>query len=196
MRPLLLLFILLPILEMWVLISVGEEIGALPTIGLVLLTAVIGLALLKRQGISTVMRAQQKMQAGEMPAKEMAEGIFLAVGGALLLTPGFITDTIGFACLIPGVRQLIIGRLLGHVVVVRGSTYTQGPFQKGPFQQGPHQHQGPRQQGPFQQPGQDRSRDIIDGEFQREEQRDGRIAGQDDQRDHKRQNKDDPTKGG
>ena len=118
MRPLLILFIVLPILEMWVLISVGQEIGALPTIGLVLMTAVVGLALLRHQGISTVMRAQQKMQAGEMPAREMAEGIFLAVGGALLLTPGFITDAVGFACLIPGVRQLVLGKLLSHIVVI------------------------------------------------------------------------------
>ncbi|WP_226667404.1 FxsA family protein [Microbulbifer aggregans] len=151
MRPLLLLFIVMPILEMWVLISVGQEIGALPTIGLVLLTAVVGLALLRRQGISTVMRAQQKMQAGEMPAKEMAEGIFLAVGGALLLTPGFITDAIGFACLIPGVRHLFLGKLLSHVVVVRTGQY------------GPHS-------GPGGEAG--RSHDVIEGDYERED-RDG-----------------------
>lgn len=163
MRPLLLLFIVLPILEMWVLISVGEQIGALPTIGLVLLTAVIGLALLKRQGISTVMRAQQKMQAGEMPAREMAEGIFLAVGGALLLTPGFITDAFGFACLVPGVRQLIIGKLLGHVVVVRGASYSEGPYHKpgaGNSHQG-HPHQDNSQQG--------HSPDVIEGDYERED---------------------------
>lgn len=151
MRPLLLLFIVMPILEMWVLISVGQEIGALPTIGLVLLTAVVGLALLRRQGLSTVMRAQQKMQAGEMPAKEMAEGIFLAVGGALLLTPGFITDAIGFACLIPGVRHLFLGKLLSHVVVVRTGQY------------GPHA-------GPGSEAG--RSHDVIEGDYERED-RDG-----------------------
>lgn len=150
MRPLLLLFIVLPILEMWVLISVGEKIGALPTIGLVLLTAVVGLALLKRQGISTVMRAQQKMQVGELPAKEMAEGIFLAVGGALLLTPGFITDTIGFACLIPGIRQLVLGRLLSHIVVV------QSP---GPGYQSPH-GAGGEGGGP---------RNVIEGDFERDD---------------------------
>ena len=153
MRPLLILFIVMPILEMWVLISVGQEIGALPTIGLVLLTAVVGLALLRRQGISTVMRAQQKMQAGEMPAQEMAEGIFLAVGGALLLTPGFVTDAIGFACLVPGLRQLILGKLLGRFVVVHTSGY-----------------------GSYSRPGSGSSKgqgshDVIEGDFQREEQR-------------------------
>ncbi|HEY8569813.1 FxsA family protein [Microbulbifer sp.] len=118
MRPFLVLFIVLPILEMWLLITVGEKIGALPTIGLVLLTAVVGVALLRRQGISTLMRAQEKMRAGEVPAREMAEGIFLAVGGALLLTPGFITDALGFICLIPGLRQLVLGKLLSRIVVV------------------------------------------------------------------------------
>ncbi|WP_078085280.1 FxsA family protein [Microbulbifer mangrovi] len=158
MRPLLLLFIVMPILEMWVLISVGGWIGALPTIALVLLTAMIGLALLRRQGISTVMRAQQKMQAGEMPAREMAEGIFLAVGGALLLTPGFITDAVGFACLIPGVRQLIIGKLLGHIVVVRGTGYSAGPYHRpdqGPSNQGHSQH--------------GHSPDVIEGDYERED---------------------------
>lgn len=119
MRPLFILFLVLPILEIWLLISVGEEIGALPTIGLVLLTAVVGVGLLRHQGISTLMRAQEKMRTGEIPAREMAEGIFLAVGGALLLTPGFITDTLGFICLVPGLRQLVIGRLLSRMVVIR-----------------------------------------------------------------------------
>lgn len=178
MRPLFILFIVMPILEMWVLISVGQEIGALPTIGLVLLTAMVGLALLRRQGISTVMRAQQKMQAGEMPAREMAEGIFLAVGGALLLTPGFITDAIGFACLIPGIRQLIIGRLIGHVVVVRGSTYTQGGY----HQPGANQPGGSRPH--------DKSHDVIEGDYEREEQREGQREGQ------KRDSDDNPNRGG
>ncbi|WP_323846981.1 FxsA family protein [Microbulbifer magnicolonia] len=146
MRPLLLLFILMPILEMWLLITVGREIGALPTIGLVLLTAVVGLALLRRQGLSTVMRAQQKMQAGELPAREMVEGIFLAVGGALLLTPGFITDALGFACLIPGLRQLLLGRILRHVTVVRPGF--------DPRDGSPHRPSG--------------DRDVIEGDYSRE----------------------------
>ncbi|WP_295799155.1 FxsA family protein [uncultured Microbulbifer sp.] len=160
MRPLLILFIAMPILEMWVLISVGKEIGALPTIGLVLLTAVVGLALLRRQGISTVMRAQQKMQTGEIPAREMAEGIFLAVGGALLLTPGFITDAIGFACLIPGLRQLILGKLLNRIVVVQTSSY--GPYSKP----GSGPEQGPQRGG---EPG---KHDVIEGDYEREDPKD------------------------
>lgn len=114
--PLLILFVIMPVLEMWVLIEVGSQIGALTTIGLVLLTAMLGLALLRQQGVSTVMRANQRMQSGQLPAQEMVEGIFLAVGGALLLTPGFVTDAIGFACLIPGLRQILIGRLLKKAI--------------------------------------------------------------------------------
>ncbi|MFI2811518.1 MULTISPECIES: FxsA family protein [Microbulbifer] len=148
MRPLLLLFIVVPIIEMWLLITVGQQIGALPTIGLVLLTAVVGLAMLRRQGLSTVMRAQQKMQAGELPAREMAEGIFLAVGGALLLTPGFFTDALGFACLVPGLRQLLLGRFLNRVIVVR----SYGP--RGPGA------------GPYRRPGDD---DIIEGDYSRDD---------------------------
>ncbi|MFS1523814.1 FxsA family protein [Microbulbifer sp. 2304DJ12-6] len=144
MRLLLLLFIALPVLEMWVLITVGREIGALPTIGLVLLTAVVGLALLRRQGLSTLMRAQEKVRSGDIPVREMVEGVFLAVGGALLLTPGFITDALGFACLVPGLRQLLLGRLLRHVTIVRPGGFQDSHARK-------------------------RGSDVIEGEFSRNE---------------------------
>lgn len=125
--PLLFIFVIVPVLEMWLLIEVGSRIGALPTIVLVLLTAMIGVGLLRRQGLSTLARANRRMEAGQMPAEEMVEGIFLAVGGALLLTPGFFTDFIGFCCLIPGIRQIIIGRLLKGLIIktaASGSFYS------------------------------------------------------------------------
>lgn len=128
--PFLILFIVVPVAEIWVLIEVSGRIGVLPTIALVLLTAVIGLALLRQQGVSTLLRANQRMRAGEIPAQEMAEGIFLAVGGALLLTPGFITDTIGFACLIPGVRRLLLKLFLKYW---RGVQIRRFQFRRGPF---------------------------------------------------------------
>ena len=111
MPLLLFLFILVPLLEMVVLIKVGEVIGALNTVGLVMLTAVIGLWLLRREGLATLLRARQKLDVGEVPAGEMLEGMVIAAGGALLLTPGFITDTIGFCCLIPPLRRVLV-RLL------------------------------------------------------------------------------------
>jgi UPF0716 protein FxsA len=116
MRILLILFVLVPIIEMWVLIEVGSKIGALPTIGLVLLTACLGLALLRRQGAGALARAQEKLRAQQMPVREMADGLFFAVGGALLLTPGFVTDAIGFACLTPGVRTLLMSAIAKQLV--------------------------------------------------------------------------------
>ena len=111
------LFIVMPIAEMAVLIQVGTMIGVLPTIGLVLLTAVIGAALLKQQGLATLTRANQRLNSGELPAREVAEGLILAVGGALLLTPGFITDTVGFLCLIPGTRHWFVHQAMKRMVV-------------------------------------------------------------------------------
>ncbi len=120
MRFLLLIFIIVPIVEMWLLIQVGGYIGAVPTIAAVLLTAVIGLAMLRRQGLSTLLRVNQRMESGELPAQEMLEGIVLAVSGALLLTPGFFTDAIGFAGLTPVLRQWLVRRLVGRVNVFEG----------------------------------------------------------------------------
>lgn len=106
------LFFIVPLIEIYVLIEVGSVIGAGWTILLVVLTAIIGVNLLRQQGLSTLMRANQVMSQGQIPAMEMMEGIVLAVGGALLITPGFFTDFIGFICLIPQTRRGIIRRLL------------------------------------------------------------------------------------
>lgn len=108
MRGVLLMFILIPIIEMVVLIKVGGLIGVLPTIALVLLTAIVGVSLLRQQGGRTLMSANTRMRNGEMPVGEMGEGLMLAVAGALLLTPGFVTDVIGFLLLTPGVRQHLL----------------------------------------------------------------------------------------
>jgi UPF0716 protein FxsA len=107
MRILLVIFFTVPLVEMYVLIKVGEQIGALPTIALVVLTAVIGVALLRQQGLSTLTRGVSRLQHGTVPAREMLEGLLLAVGGALLLTPGFVTDAAGFLLLIPWSRQAV-----------------------------------------------------------------------------------------
>jgi UPF0716 protein FxsA len=108
----LIIFMLVPIIEMWILIEVGGWIGALPTIGLVVLTATLGLSLLKRQGLSTLMSARRKMDEGSIPASELVSGVMIGVGGALLLTPGFVTDAIGFALLMPQARQWLLIKLI------------------------------------------------------------------------------------
>ena len=115
MRYLLPTFIVLPILEMYVLIKVGGNLGALNTVLLVLLTALIGVALLRVQGFRTLMNAKNKLGMAQLPAEEIITGIFLAIGGALLLTPGFITDTFGFLCLIPFTRRILLKLFLNNL---------------------------------------------------------------------------------
>jgi UPF0716 protein FxsA len=118
MRYALLLFILMPIIEMWLLITIGSYIGALSTISLVLLTALIGIGLLRAQGFSTLWRGKEKLQQGQIPAQEIMEGVVLAVSGALLLTPGFVTDAIGLLGLIPLTRIFLIKAILQKVTFI------------------------------------------------------------------------------
>jgi UPF0716 protein FxsA len=106
------LFFLIPLVEMILLIEVGSRIGVLPTIGLVMLTAICGVWLLRLEGISTLARVQDKLGRGEIPETELLEGIMLIIGGALLLTPGFATDAIGFICLLPGLRRPIARKII------------------------------------------------------------------------------------
>ncbi len=112
MRFIFLIFIIVPLAEMLLLFEVAERIGGWSTLGLVVLTAVIGIQILKQQGLATLTRANQRIGSGELPAQEMLEGLFLAVGGAFLLTPGFITDTLGFLFLIRPTRRLLVQWLI------------------------------------------------------------------------------------
>ena len=102
-----LVVLIVPFVEIYVLLQVGGLIGAFPTIFLVVFTAVLGAWLLRRQGFATWQRFQSNLAQGVIPAYEMIEGPILLVGGALLLTPGFFTDMVGFACLIPALRRKI-----------------------------------------------------------------------------------------
>ena len=97
----------IPLAELYVLLEVGRSIGAGTTIGLVVLTAVLGAWLLRWQGLATMARAQAALNAGELPAVELVEGLILLLTGVMLLTPGFITDVIGFICLLPAIRRRI-----------------------------------------------------------------------------------------
>ncbi len=100
-------FLIIPFVEIYLLLQVGGLVGVFPTITLVVLTAIIGANLLRQQGLATWQRFQENLAKGQIPAYEMVEGPILLVGGALLLTPGFFTDIIGFTCLIPPVRRKI-----------------------------------------------------------------------------------------
>ena len=107
-RLLLVPFLVVPIAEIWVLIEVGSVVGPAATIGLVVLTAVVGVALMRAQGLATLFRARSAMGRGEVPALELLEGAVILIAAALLLTPGFVTDAAGFACLIPSLRRCLI----------------------------------------------------------------------------------------
>jgi len=161
MPILFLLFIVVPIVEMYILIKVGGLIGGLYTIGLVLLTALIGVTLLKRQGLSTFMTAQQKMNSGQMPVTEIAEGLMLAIAGALLLTPGFVTDTIGFILLTPMLRQRLAKRIFN--MWLKNSKQTQFYSQTTFYTRDP----GAAGRSPFDEPrAHDAdSPDVIEGEY-------------------------------
>ncbi|PCJ46820.1 MAG: hypothetical protein COA74_13035 [Gammaproteobacteria bacterium] len=102
------IFIVVPIVEIAIFIQAGEWFGLGPTLFTIVLTAFIGVTLIRHQGLSTLYKAQQKMNSGEIPAMEMIEGIMIAVAGALLITPGFFTDGVGFLLLVPLFRQFLV----------------------------------------------------------------------------------------
>ena len=111
------IFLIVPVFEIYLLIEVGQVIGALWTAFLVVLTAVIGVRLLKIQGISTLRRAQNKMQSAQAPAQEMLEGVGLILAGAFLLTPGFFTDSVGFVLLFPPARIWLVSKVVSYLMV-------------------------------------------------------------------------------
>jgi UPF0716 protein FxsA len=146
---LLLLFLAIPLVEIYFLIQVGNVIGPWPTIFLVVFTAVLGAWLLRIQGFSTLARVRTTMNQGGIPAMEMVEGAVLLVSGALLLTPGFFTDTIGFLCLIPTLRRAMIRWAFGRFLIPPGFG---GPGAGGGSQS--TQHQDPK---------------TLEGEYRRED---------------------------
>lgn len=143
------LFIVIPLVELYLIIEVGSVIGALWTIFLVVLTAVVGVTLLRVQGFSTLNRARQNMEMGTLPAMEMMEGIVLAVGGALLITPGFLTDTLGFMCLIPVTRRAFIRYVMRRSIIHGQGFYHHTRTHYDPDNTGSGQNQGRTIEGEF-----------------------------------------------
>ncbi len=113
----LLMMVAVPILEIVVFIQAGDLIGLWPTLLSVVLTAFMGTALLRHQGLSTLQKVQQSMNAGRPPVAEMFDGLCLFVAGLLLLTPGFITDGVGFLLFVPPLRAFILGGLVRRLSV-------------------------------------------------------------------------------
>ena len=141
---LLVAFVVVPLAEIAVLIQVGGWIGLTPTLALIILTAVAGTWMLRQQGFAVLTRAQRQLERGAMPVAEVFEGLCLLVGGALLLTPGFITDACGALLLVPPVRALLYRRV-GH--------YLERHVVRAP-------------EGPPDQPADGRPPPVLDGDYE------------------------------
>ena len=107
MAPLVLVFLVVPFLELFVILQVGRAIGPLNTVGLLLLVSVLGAWLVKREGLSVLRRARERMDDGAVPGRELVDGVLILFAGALLLTPGFLTDVTGILLLLPPVRGAV-----------------------------------------------------------------------------------------
>jgi UPF0716 protein FxsA len=139
-------FLLVPLIEIGLFIQVGGAIGLWPTLGIVVLTAIIGTYLVRSQGLAAMNSLRGSFSRLEDPSEPLAHGAMILLAGALLLTPGFFTDSIGFALLAPPIRMALIEYLRKRIKIQR--------FEMGP------------QTDPFQQDRQPRPRDIvIDGDF-------------------------------
>jgi UPF0716 protein FxsA len=101
------LFIVVPFIELYVILQIGREIGAVWTIALLIFMSVAGAALVKREGFGVVRRAQQRMEAGQVPGRELVDGVMILFAGALLLTPGFLSDVVGILLLLPPIRATL-----------------------------------------------------------------------------------------
>ncbi len=145
MQIVFLFFLIVPFVEIYLLLQIGGIVGVLPTVFLVVFTAVLGAWLLRQQGFATWQRFQASLAQGAIPAYEMIEGPILLVGGALLLTPGFFTDAMGFACLIPFTRRKFAKYVIENQLI--------NAQQAG---------------SPFQKP-QAKKENVIEGEFKKEE---------------------------
>lgn len=141
MPLLVLVFIVMPVAELYVIIKVGGAIGILPTLALLVLDSFVGAALLRSQGRSAWMRFNQALAAGRVPAREVFDGAMIILGGAFLITPGFITDAIGLLLLVPPTRAMfraLVARLARrrYAFAVR-TVRSGGPTQPTPGPTGP-----------------------------------------------------------
>ncbi len=122
------LFVAVPIIEIGLFIQVGGFLGLWPTLAIVVLTALVGTALMRAQGMAALQKLQTSIESGGNPADPIANGAFILIAGLLLLTPGFFTDTLGLLLLIPRVRQALI-RAITTQLKARATVYTSTGFQ-------------------------------------------------------------------
>lgn len=155
MRFPILLLLLLPILELWLMIEIGGQVGALAVVLWLLAMIVVGSNLLRYLGASSMLQAAQSVRSGgAMPAQTLADGLFKAVGAVLLIIPGFITDLMALLCFIPLVRGLLLKRWLAKIAMTASSRgfnaagFGADPFRPGPFTSSTgnvYEHQGSTQ---------------------------------------------------
>ncbi len=106
-----LLFVVVPILELMVIVQVGQSLGAWNTVAVLLIDSLVGAWLVKHQGLGLIRKSRERLRNGEMPGEEISAGIAVLFAGALMLTPGFVTDAVGLLLLIPPVRHVLVGSI-------------------------------------------------------------------------------------
>ncbi len=166
-KALFLLFIVIPIIEIALLIQVSEVIGGWSTIALVIATAFLGARLVKQQGTDALRNVQLEMAQGQMPAQELFAGLCVIIAGVLLLTPGIMTDLIGFALLTPMIRKKLAKNIMAQAQVKM-----QQPQQGGAFFYSSHMHSQSTQQGQSQvdqQSTHQQGPTTLDGEYERKD---------------------------
>ena len=152
--PFFVIFIVIPLLELWVFLTVSRFIGLGTTLLMCFLTALIGGSMVRAQGLNALRSAQAEMMTGGVPSREMFDGLCIVAAGALLLTPGFITDFLGVLLLLPPVRAILRKRL------ERSATFRAAHFSQ--------EYRGPYTRSPANDPS------IIEGEYERLDERENR----------------------
>jgi len=156
-----LLFVLMPIIEIAVLIQIGGALGLLPTLAIIVATAILGTIMLRQQGMATLAKVRGRMASGQLPAEQLMEGVLLLIGGVLLLTPGFVTDAFGFFCLVPFTRQWLARRV--------ASRSTVGVFTQAGAGFDPNAGAGPESDSRTVPPRRSSGGDVIEGSYRRED---------------------------
>ena len=128
-----LLFVGVPLVELWLLLQVGERMGAFPTLALVIGTGIVGANLARREGMRTIEKVNKAMAAGEMPQEALLDGLAIFLGSAMLLTPGILTDILGFSLLFPLTRPLLLAMVSGWIAKKMQSGHASVTFHHNGF---------------------------------------------------------------
>ncbi|MBF8779578.1 FxsA family protein [Pseudomonas fulva] len=154
MRAFLLLFLIFPVLELFVFVKVSAAIGFFPALLLVIAGSALGILVMRLAGLATALRTRESLQRGELPAEDMFQGLMMALAGVLLLIPGFISDVLGLLCLLPFTRRLIARKLRqrAEAQAMRQRAFRDDPLAGRPQEGG-------------QRP------NVIEGEYQRRDPR-------------------------